>query len=76
MKLTFFHRPKPKSFNYKPIYSNPEDDKKSKNDKNKTLKEMFEYEKDKKMTSKTRKGLNVSFYIVIVLLFLYLIFFS
>lgn len=76
MKLTLFHRPKPKSFNYKPIYSNPDEEKKSKKDEKLSLKDRFQNEKDKKFTSSTKKGLNVTMYIIIILLMLFLIFFS
>jgi len=76
MKLTLFHRPKPKSFNYKPIYSNPEDEKKNKRDEKISLKDRFQQEKEKKFTSSTKKGLNITMYIIIILLMLYLIFFS
>lgn len=77
MNLTFFHRPKPKSFNYKPIYSNPEEEKKIvKNETEISLKDKFQIEKNKTTTFSSKKGVNIFIYLIVIILMLYIIFFT
>lgn len=72
-----FHRPKPKQFNYKSIYSDLE--KEEKQGKNNGLSEFrikLRDERSRKMgISPKQKGINITIYIIITLMLLYYIFF-
>ena len=78
MQFKMFHRPKPKQFSYKPIYFDPakeenEQKKEAANDFRAKFRE--ETEKNSKRSS-GKKNINIAFYLVIIVLLVYLIFFS
>ena len=77
MELKMFHRPKPKKFNYKPVYSDLEkEEKQKKMEELGELKFKLRNERSKKMdNSNSRKGINVAMYLIIIALLLYYIFF-
>ncbi len=73
-----FHRPKPRQFNYRPIYSDnvQKEEKKLIKEKSSSFSIRFhdQNEKSSRIIFKKRR-LNISIYIIIVLLLLYFIFF-
>ncbi len=78
MQFKMFHRPKPRQFNYKPIYFDPNQEEKQKQREEVgdfRMKFREETERNSKFGSR-RKGINVSIYLVIIALMLYFIFFS
>lgn len=78
MQFKMFHRPKPRQFNYKPIYFDPQqEEKQAKKEEMGDFRVKFREETDRnsKFASK-RKSINLSIYLVIIALMLYFIFFS
>jgi hypothetical protein len=78
MQFKMFHKPKPRQFNYQPIYHDPEKEAKEKKlAELGELKSKFHEERQKNMRSSSqRKNINISIYLVIIMLLLYFIFFS
>lgn len=78
MQFKMFHRPKPRQFNYKPIYFDPEQEKKqAQKEEIGELRTKFREEKQRvSKVGSNRKGINLTIYLVIIALLLYFIFFS
>ncbi len=78
MQFKMFHRPKPRQFNYNPIYFDPEKEKKqAEKEEIGELRAKFREEtKRVSQVGSNRKGINLAIYFVIIALLLYFIFFS
>jgi len=78
MQFKMFHRPKPRQFSYKPIYFDPEKEKKqAQKEELGSFRAKFREETQRQSrVSSTRKKINISIYLVIIMLLLYFIFFS
>ncbi len=78
MLLKMFHRPKPRQYSYTPVYYNPkEDEKKSSSENQDAFRSRFREKTEKNSkTANRKKTINVSIYLVLIILLIYLIFFS
>ena len=88
MNIAFFRRPKPRQFNYKPIYYDP--DKEEAEERKKTLQSLQEGDRREHMraeirrkwktertdTEKRNEVLRVFFFVIIAAFAIYLIFFT
>lgn len=78
MQFKMFHRPRPRQFNYKPIYYDPSkdaDQPQSKDDEKLRVKFRHEVERNSRRGLR-RKNINITIYLVIIVLLIYFIFFS
>jgi len=73
MKLTMFHKPKPRQYNYTPIYS--KETPKNNADEQESIGDRIRSQWKKSPTSRKKKGVNIVMYLVIAILILYFIFF-
>jgi hypothetical protein len=78
MQFKMFHRPKPRQFNYKPIYFDPEKEKKqaAKEEMGELRAKFREETRRVSQFGSNRKKINLTIYLVIIALLLYFIFFS
>jgi hypothetical protein len=78
MIFKMFHKPKPRQFSYKPIYYDPDQEKRQQErDKYGDLRSKFRDEAIRNTRiSSTRKNINITIYLVVIALLIYFIFFS
>ncbi len=81
MKLRMFHVPKPRKFNYTPVYYTPDEEEKLEKSGRAKEKKILEEGKNKYWTGEFNKrnrskSINITMYIFIALLLLYIIFFT
>jgi hypothetical protein len=78
MILKMFHRPKPRQFNYKPVFYNPENEQKQqRKQESDDFRSKFRAETSRSSKfSSGRKNISIGVYLVIIALLIYLIFFS
>ncbi|PKP01210.1 MAG: hypothetical protein CVU11_15935 [Bacteroidetes bacterium HGW-Bacteroidetes-6] len=78
MKFRMFHVPKPKQYGYKPQFYVPDDEEPEykKQSKNASKSDAGGYWQKETERLKRRKPINITIYLVIILILLYLIFFS
>jgi hypothetical protein len=72
-----FHRPKPRQFDYKPIYTKPDTDTENSSEQTHSLRKKFAEKRDEigGKKSQTQKN-SIIIYVVVALLLLYFIFFK
>ncbi len=78
MILKMFHRPKPRQFNYKPVYYVAEEKQNQENKQgNEEFRNKFRAETHRNSRfGSGRKNISIGLYLVIIALLIYLIFFS